>query len=62
MARCHRALYDLDRFREDLQRNPVVAGNPIPRRQWAAAQSDDLVLLSISLAWVRYALFENTTT
>jgi len=62
MTRCHRALYDLDRFREDLERHPMVGDNPIPAGQWAAARSDDLALLSISLAWVRHLLFGNTPT
>ncbi len=62
MTRCHRALYDLDRFREDLEHQPMVGGSPIPESQWAAAQTNDLALLSISLAWVRNLLFGNTST
>lgn len=57
MTRCHIALYDMDRFREVLRRAPTIAGNPVAGNAWARAQSDDLALLTLAMAWVRHYLF-----
>lgn len=57
LARCHTALYDVDRFREVLRDNPTIAGKPIAENEWASAQSDDLALLALALSWVSHLLF-----
>ncbi|MFH1981237.1 MAG: YkgJ family cysteine cluster protein [Pseudomonadota bacterium] len=57
MTRCRMALYDMDRFREFINTEPVIAGRPIEAGQWKTAQSDDLALLTLAMAWVRHYLF-----
>ena len=57
MTQCRMALYDMDRFREVINTDPVIGGNPIEAGQLNAAQSDDLALLTLAMAWVRHYLF-----
>ena len=54
------ALYDLDRFREQLYRQGLLDRRDFSADELAAAERDDLALLKLGHRWVRQTLFQPT--
>ena len=53
----HLACYDLDTFRKQVFENNLLKDMPPPPEVLNAAETDDTVLLRVSLAWLKTTLF-----
>jgi len=51
------ALYDLDRFRNQLFNHQLPEDFEMPSEKMAAAESDDAALLEVAMEWVKKVLF-----
>lgn len=55
--RFYLACYDLDTFRVKIKDDGLLSGIPFAAKQIEKAMTDDVALLDLGIAWVKYALF-----
>ena len=51
------ALYDLDNFRSQIQKNGLLDNFPINSRIMDAALKGDVALLNLAMQWLKHTLF-----